>query len=142
MLSALKADPELADIPVIMLTIVDDKRIWAIRWWRPTTSPSRSTASRLVRDSCEKYRRTQPAGPMPGGRGRRRRRREMVVQLLESRTAGRSIEAENGRVGLERLAERPPDLILLDLMMPEMDGFEFLRCCDRLRRARRSRWSS
>jgi len=36
------------------------------------------------------------------------------------------IEAENGRVGLERMAESQPELILLDLMMPEMDGFQFL----------------
>ena len=35
-------------------------------------------------------------------------------------------EAENGRVALERIAEQPPALVLLDLMMPEMDGFEFL----------------
>ena len=35
-------------------------------------------------------------------------------------------EATNGRVALERMAERQPDLILLDLMMPEMDGFAFL----------------
>jgi DNA-binding response OmpR family regulator len=35
-------------------------------------------------------------------------------------------QAENGRVGLERLNEAPPDAILLDLMMPEMDGFEFI----------------
>ena len=35
-------------------------------------------------------------------------------------------EAENGRVALERLADIRPDLILLDLIMPEMDGFEFL----------------
>jgi adenylate cyclase len=35
-------------------------------------------------------------------------------------------EAENGRVGLARLAAAPADLVLLDLMMPEMDGFEFL----------------
>ena len=35
-------------------------------------------------------------------------------------------EAANGRLGLERLADGRPDLILLDLMMPEMDGFEFL----------------
>ena len=34
-------------------------------------------------------------------------------------------EAENGRVALERVAENRPALILLDLMMPEMDGFEF-----------------
>jgi CheY-like chemotaxis protein len=35
-------------------------------------------------------------------------------------------EAENGRVGLTRLDSSRPDLVLLDLMMPEMDGFEFL----------------
>jgi CheY-like chemotaxis protein len=34
--------------------------------------------------------------------------------------------AENGAVALERIAARTPDLILLDLMMPGMDGFEFL----------------
>ena len=34
-------------------------------------------------------------------------------------------EAENGRVALERVAENRPALILLDLMMPDMDGFEF-----------------
>jgi len=36
-------------------------------------------------------------------------------------------EAENGRAGLERFAEQKPSLVLLDLMMPVMDGFEFLR---------------
>ncbi|HLG05691.1 MAG TPA: response regulator, partial [Gemmatimonadales bacterium] len=35
-------------------------------------------------------------------------------------------EAANGRTGLERVALDSPTLILLDLMMPEMDGFEFL----------------
>jgi CheY-like chemotaxis protein len=38
----------------------------------------------------------------------------------------RVTQAENGRVGLERLNEALPDAILLDLMMPEMDGFEFI----------------
>jgi CheY-like chemotaxis protein len=36
----------------------------------------------------------------------------------------RVAEAANGRVALERLGESLPDVILLDLMMPEMDGFE------------------
>jgi CheY-like chemotaxis protein len=35
-------------------------------------------------------------------------------------------EAENGRVALDVLSRVRPNLILLDLMMPEMDGFEFL----------------
>ena len=51
--------------------------------------------------------------------------REWLCQLV--RGEGWQVsEAENGRVGLARLAELTPDLILLDLMMPEMDGFEFL----------------
>ena len=40
-------------------------------------------------------------------------------------------EAENGKVALERISGFRPDLVLLDLMMPQMDGFEFieeLRC--------------
>jgi len=35
-------------------------------------------------------------------------------------------EAENGRVALDRVAENRPELIVLDLMMPEIDGFSFL----------------
>jgi CheY-like chemotaxis protein len=35
--------------------------------------------------------------------------------------------ADNGREGLKRIEESRPALILLDLMMPEMDGFEFLQ---------------
>ncbi len=40
-------------------------------------------------------------------------------------------EADNGRVALEKMAANRPDLILLDLMMPEMDGFE---CIEALRK--------
>lgn len=32
--------------------------------------------------------------------------------------------ADNGRVALEKIIENPPDLVLLDVMMPEMNGFE------------------
>jgi CheY-like chemotaxis protein len=35
-------------------------------------------------------------------------------------------EAENGAVALESVSEQQPDLVLLDLMMPVMDGFEFV----------------
>jgi len=36
-------------------------------------------------------------------------------------------EAENGLRALQKIALRPPDAILLDLMMPQMDGFEVCR---------------
>jgi CheY-like chemotaxis protein len=51
--------------------------------------------------------------------------RDMLRPGLEK--AGWSVlEAENGREALARLARSAPRLILLDLMMPQMDGFEFL----------------
>lgn len=37
------------------------------------------------------------------------------------------IEAINGRDGLEKILSGKPDLILLDILMPEMDGFEMLK---------------
>ena len=37
------------------------------------------------------------------------------------------VTAENGRAALFAARQDPPDLILLDIMMPEMDGFEFIR---------------
>jgi CheY-like chemotaxis protein len=51
--------------------------------------------------------------------------REMLRRALDG--DGWSVrEAENGRVALACLREEQPALILLDLMMPEMDGFEFI----------------
>jgi len=35
-------------------------------------------------------------------------------------------QAQNGKEGLKMISEKLPDLILLDLMMPEMDGFQVL----------------
>jgi CheY-like chemotaxis protein len=51
--------------------------------------------------------------------------RDVLVRMLE-REGYRPATAENGREALERVAERTPSIILLDLMMPEMNGFEFL----------------
>jgi diguanylate cyclase (GGDEF)-like protein len=51
--------------------------------------------------------------------------REEILRILHS--AGyETVAAENGRVGLERAREQPPDLILCDVMMPELDGYGVL----------------
>jgi CheY-like chemotaxis protein len=51
--------------------------------------------------------------------------RELIRRTLEK--AGYKVfEAENGRVGLQRMAHVKPRIIVLDLMMPEKDGFEFI----------------
>ena len=51
--------------------------------------------------------------------------RELLRRTLEGH--GHTIrEAENGRVALELVSQVTPSLVLLDLLMPEMDGFDFL----------------
>jgi PAS domain S-box-containing protein len=125
-LTELKADPALAEIPVVMLTIVDNKNLgYALGASDYLTKPIQRERLLAV---LEKYRRHPQPGPVlvveddP-------ETREILRRLLEKEGC-QVIAVENGRVALERLAESQPMLILLDLMMPEMDGFQFV---DRMR---------
>ncbi len=47
-----------------------------------------------------------------------------LVKLILGRNEFEVIGAVGGQAGLELIAEEKPDLVLLDLMMPEMDGWE------------------
>ncbi|MFA7612925.1 MAG: response regulator [Candidatus Caldatribacteriota bacterium] len=50
--------------------------------------------------------------------------RELLVEFLESE--GYAVDsAHNGQEGINLLKEKTPDLILVDLMMPVMDGYAF-----------------
>src|SRR5204863_8229810 len=51
--------------------------------------------------------------------------REMLRRMLE-RDGWTVTEAPDGRIGLAQVATARPDLVLLDLMMPELDGFRFV----------------
>ncbi len=50
-----------------------------------------------------------------------------LLTLFLEKSAYRIITAGNGKDGMRILEEQPIDLIVLDLMMPEMDGLVFLR---------------
>jgi threonine synthase len=49
--------------------------------------------------------------------------RRLIRRILQSQGNFTIIEASNGREGLEMIQRELPDLVILDLMMPEMDGF-------------------
>jgi len=118
-LTALKADPAVADIPVIMLTIVDDKNLgYALGAADYLTKPIERDRLLTV---LRAHRRDHPVLVVDDDAALRQLLRRMLEP--ESYTV---VEAENGRVALERLRAITPSVVLLDLMMPEMDGFEFV----------------
>ncbi len=118
-LAALRQDPELADIPVIMITIMDEHRRGVAlgaagyltkpidrerltRMIGRFRAPARPTRVLLVEDDATQRERLR--GWLDGD--------QWKVQ-----------EAGNGKEALAVLKDTKPDVILLDLMMPEMDGF-------------------
>jgi signal transduction histidine kinase/DNA-binding response OmpR family regulator len=121
-LTALKADPELARIPVVLLTIVDDKGMGlALGASDYLTKPIDAECLTAV---LKKYEAAAEARSILVIEDESDTRALVSRLLREQGWAVR--EAANGCAGLECVAELPPDLILLDLMMPEMDGFEFI----------------
>jgi DNA-binding response OmpR family regulator len=50
-----------------------------------------------------------------------------LIGMLLSRKGHHVIEADNGETGIEMALDHAPDIILLDIMMPLVDGFETLR---------------
>jgi len=121
-LAKLKADKDLQEIPVIMISIEDRREMgFALGASEYLTKPI--DVERLV-TVLEKHREGQSTGPVLVVEDDAATR-EIIRRTLEK--AGYKVyEAENGRVGLQRLAQVKPKIIILDLMMPEKDGFEFI----------------
>jgi signal transduction histidine kinase/DNA-binding response OmpR family regulator len=120
-LAAIKGDPDLANIAVVLMTIVDDRtRGYLLGATDYLIKPvEREKLTEVLRKIC---------GSAP--------RRMLLVdddELLRAAFRRSSeqgcwdvVEAKNGQIALRCLSASRPDVIVLDLMMPEMDGFEFL----------------
>ena len=121
-LRALKADPILHDVPVVMLTIVDDKgKGYTLGATDYLTKPV--DRNQLHKALARYYTSGEPCSVLLVEDDKPTR--EMMARTLE-KSSWQVSEAGNGRDALDQLAQEKPRLILLDLMMPVMDGFDFL----------------
>ena len=121
-LKALKADPELCDIPVVLVTIMRDRDLgFALGAADYLTKPlDREMLMRVVGRHVHGDSRTQVLVVDDDPKTR-----EMLRRTLQK--AGCTVaEAANGSEAIEALERATPGLVLLDLMMPGMDGFEVL----------------
>ena len=119
-LQELKDDPDLRDIPVVMVSMIDDNRMGsALGAVDHLTKPvDRNKLKALVRRYSNKGRALVVEDEDTA--------REIVARTLAS-IDWEAVEAENGSVAIEKFGDGDFDLIILDIMMPVMDGFGFIR---------------
>ena len=121
-LKALKADAELSSIPVIMVTMINDQSVgFSLGAAEYLTKPiDRSVLARTL----QKFKCADPpcAALIVDDDDLTR---EMMSRMLEQE-GWKLSEARNGREALACMEKNVPEIILLDLMMPVMDGFEFI----------------
>jgi PAS domain S-box-containing protein len=121
-LTALKKDPNLAEIPVVLVSMVHEKEMGYL------LGAAEFLTKPIDRDRLSsvliKYRPHGSASQVLIAEDDEATRQVLRRTLVKQ---GWTVaEVENGRRALEWMANQKPELILLDLMMPEMDGFEFL----------------
>ncbi len=121
-LNTLKSEPELKHIPVVLMSMLKDSNLGealgavdfltkpfdqsnVLNKIKSLKSPSLSSDVLIVDDD-------------PGNR-----------TMLKRTLAGTGLamrEASNGKEAIEKIKENIPSVVLLDILMPEMDGFEFI----------------
>jgi CheY-like chemotaxis protein/anti-sigma regulatory factor (Ser/Thr protein kinase) len=119
---ALKHDPATRDIPVVMVTMTDDRdmgaALGATEFLTKPVERQQLVALLERYASQSEQRNVLVVDDNPEVRD--------VLRRAFAQEGWNVAEAVNGREALERLAQAMPSLILLDLMMPVMDGFEFV----------------
>ena len=121
-LTALKAHPKTANIPVIMMSMVDDQNLgFALGAEEYLLKPIDSNKLEAILSKFEPVTNSDSILVVEDDPGVR----EMLVRQLKT-AKWKVIEATNGKEALSMLQHHQPKLILSDLMMPEMDGFELV----------------
>ncbi len=126
-LSDIRANPKLSRLPVLMVTIMDlsgRERESLLAQGAQVLPKALGWRQELVQRlrhlrPAEQAKRVLVADDNPAGR-------ELVRESLAEQV-GSLIEASNGREALRKIRETLPDLVLLDIQMPEMDGYAVLR---------------
>jgi CheY-like chemotaxis protein len=121
---ALKSDPVLQAIPIILITTSEEANLRGLALAGADYLP-RPVSLEGLRQAIQRQ--------LPSLSGKRvlvaddnRAFRHQVVELLAAEPDVQVTEASNGREVLRQVAQQVPDLLLLDLLMPDMDGFEVL----------------
>jgi PAS domain S-box-containing protein len=121
-LSALKTDADVRDTPVILLTMVDDRQLgYALGAADYLMKPL--DRERLL-PVLRKHSHLRDKNPILVVEDDAVTRELLCASLAKEGWAVQS--AGNGRLALKKVEETCPCLVLLDLMMPEMDGFSFM----------------
>jgi CheY-like chemotaxis protein/anti-sigma regulatory factor (Ser/Thr protein kinase) len=122
-LSMLKNDSLLAPIPVIMITMEEDQQKGYAMG--ATDCIDKTMVHTQLAAILKKYHIGDNSTDLVMVVDDDEITRESLTYLLESQD-WRVFQAENGQIALEQLENKKPALIVLDLKMPVMDGFEFL----------------
>lgn len=121
-LTTLKSDPELSDIPIIMISMNDDRNLgYALGASEFLIKPVNRDKIVSVLEKYVVERHAHSILVIEDDSAAS----QMLTHMLQ-KEGYLVAQAGDGRIALDRISQTAPGLILLDLMMPEMDGFDFV----------------